>query len=110
MIKKRIMFAIKALGIYWAFYLITSLIFGRLITEVFNFFIIFPSSLYLDDIVQYILRHMGFSNDLPSDLIKSQWIRTIIYYIFYSIHIFTVAFLLTFFLFYNEQDSNNEDE
>ncbi|WP_151049511.1 hypothetical protein [Neisseria zalophi] len=105
------MFAIKALGIYWAFYIIISLIFGRFFMEVaFNFFLILPTSLYLYDIVEWILRHMGFSTDLPSDLIRSQWIRTIIHYIFYSIHIFTVSFLLTFFLFSNDHGSNDEDK
>lgn len=109
---KRVLFCIKAIGLYWVLYLIIFFVFGGFITEVINFFIIFPSSLYLDDVVKFILRFIGFSEEVPSDLnifFKWKLVRMILYSIFYSIHIFIISFLLSFLIFSDKTVEKNSD-
>jgi len=95
--KKRVSFAIKAIGIYWLLYLISSFVFGWFFTAIINYFILFPSSLFLDGIVEYILNFIGFSRKAASDLnMLDNWllVRNTIYYFFYTIHIFIISFFL----------------
>ena len=104
--KKRVSFAIKALGIYWLLYLISSFVFGWFFTAIINYFILFPSSLFLDGIVEYILNFIGFSRKAASDLnMLDNWllVRNTIYYFFYTIHIFIISFLISIFLFYDKK-------